>query len=388
MNNQNSFPPSNEISLNAEPLPQTMSQAEFQHAETLDFMVTHAPETHPNTALLVNDVRGSTHFVHSLLVGELPKLAKLPANKAAALLQAYGLDDALKALGKVRHRWRFEEHIELALNCAQVCGLLDLEVPATLRQSLVSPYLRTGQELARESMVAWLQLYRFWLGSREFKERLRLRALTLERARRQVHEYVTRLFAARARLLVIRLDLDYRAKHALGVSIEEARADLRRCFVNLRASGQFDDHVGYVWRLEDGEKTGYHFHVALFLDGSRVREDISHAQLLGDYWAKFITNGRGRYWNCNADMRPHRRSGIGMIHHSDMEKRAELTKALDYLIKADQEVLIRSGRSMGHGQVEEKPMVGPGRPRNPPPETQSAETSPFTYLPDDSANLP
>lgn len=98
--------------------------------------------------------------------------------------------------------------------------------------------------------------------------------------------------------------------------------------------------------------------------------------------------GPSKYWNCNADIRSHRRSGIGMIHHSDTEKRAELTKALDYLIKADQEVLIRSGRSMGHGQVEEKPMVGPGRPRNPPPETQPAETSPFTYLPDDSANLP
>lgn len=94
--------------------------------------------------------------------------------------------------------------------------------------------------------------------------------------------------------------------------------------------------------------------------------------------------GPSKYWNCNADIRSHRRSGIGMIHHSDTEKRAELTKALDYLIKADQEVLIRSGRSMGHGQVEEKPMVGPVGQEIHRPRHSRQKRRPLTYLPDDS----
>lgn len=387
MTNNDDFPTS-QSSLNQEPSHQFISEAEFQLAESLDSMVTDSPETYPNTVWQVDNVRGWARFILPLLLVELPKLARLPASKAAALLQAYSLDDVLRSLGQVRHRLRFEEHIELALNCAQACGLLNMDVLSKRHQSMVSPYLRAGHDIASDAMVAWLQLYRFWLSSREFQERLRLRTLTLERARRQLHEYVARLFAQRARLLVIRLDLEYRSEFALGISIQEAKADLRRFFVNLRASSQYDAHVGYIWRLEDGEKTGYHFHVAFFLDGSMVREDISHAQMLGEYWANFITNGRGRYWNCNADMRPHRSSGIGMIHHADEQKRAELTRALDYLIKADQGVLIRGGRSMGHGQVEEKPMVGPGRPRTPLSDSLAAETSPFTFLPDDSSSLP
>ncbi len=76
------------------------------------------------------------------------------------------------------------------------------------------------------------------------------------------------------------------------------------------------------------------------------------------------------------------RAGIGVVNWHDDEKRHELQNALDYLTKAAQTVLIRSGRSMGHGQLDQPPMVGPGRPRNPKADTMQAETTPLNYLPD------
>jgi hypothetical protein len=367
--------------------PCALTEAEFEDASRLEFMMAHPEDGNPGKVYLVDDVRGWTHHVLPLLTKLIPKLGSLPTAKLVSRLRGNALETALIHLGRHRNRWHYDEHIELALDCAHCAGLFETPAPEKLRTRFLEPYARKFGILPSEPLGAWFHLYRFWVGSRRFKEKLRLRSWTLERARTQVRNYVERLFAKRARLLVIRLDLSYKEKWASEITIEQAKRDLQRFLANLRSKRQTDVQQGYIWRLEDGEKTGYHFHVAFFLNNRLANQAVYHAMALGEYWEQTITKGRGRYWNCNAIPNPMKRAGIGVVNWHDDDKRSELQKALDYLTKAAQMVLIRGGRSMGHGQVDEAPMVGPGRPRRPkadtlPDETGPAETSPLTYLPD------
>ena len=367
--------------------PSTLTEGEFEKASRLEFMMTLPEDADPDKVYLVDDVRGWTHHVLPLLTKLIPKLGSLPTAKLVSRLRGHALDSALILLGRHRNRWRYDEHIELALDCAQVAGLFETPAPEKMRTRFLDPYVRKFGTLPSDPLEAWLYLYRFWVTSRRFKEKLRLRSWTLERARTQVRTYVQRLLAKRARLLVIRLDLSYKEMWASEITIGQAKRDLQRFLANLRSKRQTDLQQGYIWRLEDGEKTGYHFHVAFFLNNRLAHQAVYHAMALGEYWEHTITKGRGRYWNCNASPNPLQRAGIGVVSWNDDDKRSELQKALDYLTKAAQTVLIRSGRSMGHGQVDEAPMVGPGRPRRPkadtlPDETGPAEAAPLTYLPD------
>ncbi len=362
--------------------PPTLTECEFEDASRLEFMMTRPENADPDTVYLVDDVRGWTHHVRPLLTKLIPSLARLPTAKVVSRLRSHALVAGLTLLGRHRSRWRYDEHIELALDCAHCVGLLEIPVSAGLRARFLDPYCRKRGGLPSEPLEAWLLLYGFWVESRRFKEKLRLRSWTLERARTQVRSYVGRLFEKHARLLVIRLDLSFKEKWASEITIQQAKRDLQRFLANIRSKRQSDVQRGYIWRLEDGEKTGYHFHVAFFLDNGLACQDSTHAMALGDYWVNTITKGRGRYWNCNGSPNPMQRAGIGVVNWHDDEKRHELQNALDYLTKAAQTVLIRSGRSMGHGQLDQPPMVGPGRPRNPKADTMQAETTPLNYLPD------
>lgn len=337
---------------------QSASEAMSPAISSLDSAVAHAPVPCLETAGPESSLRECCHHVLSILLNELPRLAKQPDSDVASRLRATGLVDALRRLDTVSLRLCFEELVELALECARACGLLRSAAPSKSWYWKVAPYLRSGYELAADPMVAWHQLYRFWVGSPEFKERRRLRALSFERARCQIHDYVEQLFAMRASMLIIQLDLAYRGDWASRVSIDEAKADLRYFLVNLFETGQSDAYLGYVWRVEDAGYDGYRLRLVLFLDDSLVHDGESHSQLLGEYWVCTITNGRGSYKTFDAEPLPHPSSALGKIDQGDTVKRAELTRTLDDLTSTMQLVPIRSGRTMGHGEIEGGLMAG------------------------------
>ena len=63
------------------------------------------------------------------------------------------------------------------------------------------------------------------------------------------------------------------------------------------------------------------------------------------------SKGAGTYHSCHRDPSKYRRSGIGMIHHTDTEKIATLDVILKYITKVDQYLRLKGGRSFGHGVV-------------------------------------
>jgi len=154
--------------------------------------------------------------------------------------------------------------------------------------------------------------------------------------------YIHRVFEQHARLLVLRVDFGYRLKPRCSVTqadlmteYQQAKKDYQHFVNNQKGNRLFEYLVGHVWKLEYGLQKGFHYHLILFFDGSKVRQDITLAQQIGEYWQTIITQGRELYFNCNAKKHEYKYLGIGMINHHDTELRNNLNRAAGYLIKID-----------------------------------------------------
>lgn len=159
--------------------------------------------------------------------------------------------------------------------------------------------------------------------------------------------YVGTLLEKYKRLLVIRLDFSYKTEYASSITEHEARADLSKLFLNRRRNKNLiPDLVGYVCRIEWSEKTRYHFHVMLLIDGDKRMKDAHISYKTGLYWENVITKGRGRFYSCNYSSQGYDRCGIGMIHYGNPIEVSNLMDcALNYLAKKDQYLL---AHSVGH----------------------------------------
>lgn len=178
--------------------------------------------------------------------------------------------------------------------------------------------------------------------------------------------YTEALFEQHARLLAVRVDLSYRNNTKATITAELARQHRQRFFKNLQAHRLFQACVGYVWKLEYGRYRGFHYHLLVFYDGARVRQDVTLARLLGEYWRDVITAGAGHYHNCNADKARYRFPGIGLLHYTDTAKRKGLNIAVRYLCKVDtyaRLTLPNGARSFGRGEIAHSSAIRRGRPR-------------------------
>jgi hypothetical protein len=174
---------------------------------------------------------------------------------------------------------------------------------------------------------------------------------------------------------VLRVDLAYRKdvdtaflnEEEINEKYWQAKADREHLFRNTRSNSLFNSMVGYCWKLELAPHKGFHYHMIFFYDGSKVQQDTNIARMIGEYWMNVITQGKGLYYNCNADKSKYERCGIGTINHYDTELRENLNLAAQYLAKPDDYLRdnasnIEVDRTFGRGVMREK-IENRGRPR-------------------------
>ena len=204
----------------------------------------------------------------------------------------------------------------------------------------------------------------------EFKDELNQHVRSSNKNYKSLVGYIDSLFKLRSRLLVLRVDFGYKkpevtksAREPVDLyDVKRHREKLFREVKNKLIAGAF---VGYCWKLEYGLSKSYHYHCIIFLDGSKVREDISLGRMIGELWCEKITSGKGVYYNCNYKKHSYRSCGIGMVSHDDVEMRCNLLKAASYLTKVEFYIRIALdgvGRCFGRGEM---PKLGRrlGRPR-------------------------
>lgn len=183
--------------------------------------------------------------------------------------------------------------------------------------------------------------------------------------------YISKLFNRYAKLLVLRLDLYYEATDVKDRTDESAREDLQHLFNNRRSNALFKSWVGYIAKMEYGEKRGLHFHLIIFLDGNFVKNHQYYGIAIGKYWSQQITKGSG-WFNCSnqdAEDGLYKHMGVGAMGYDDTEKRYNLEHyVVAYLCKKDQFLRAKDAskvnRAFTKGSLRSKTSaVKLGRPR-------------------------
>ncbi|MCG3666900.1 YagK/YfjJ domain-containing protein [Aliarcobacter butzleri] len=151
-------------------------------------------------------------------------------------------------------------------------------------------------------------------------------------------KYIDDLSKKYSKLNVVRVDLGYTKEDSKSITFEDASKDLNKMLNNTRSKPTvFGEMVGYITKKELGEDKGVHIHVAIIYNGNIVREDITKAQQIGEYWKNNITKGKGVFHNCSKN--EYKNKAVGIIDYKDEEKRKIFDeKVLTYLCKDEQSI--------------------------------------------------
>lgn len=142
-------------------------------------------------------------------------------------------------------------------------------------------------------------------------------------------------------LLVVRVDLAY----SMSPDIEQVDHDLEVLRRRINRSIYGDDLLLLVWAIEQGERKGYHCHIALVFDERKRTNAWPIAKAIGELWEE-ITLGDGNYFNCH-DRRYLKQYeeqdvlGVGVIFSNVPYQAKKMRSTLSYLARPDKDQYLR-----------------------------------------------
>lgn len=153
-------------------------------------------------------------------------------------------------------------------------------------------------------------------------------------------QYIQAVLDRYARSLLVRVDLGFLKGCQSYITIDYFYQAIDR-LRSMQKIGHpfFEDHCGFVLNLEQGIGAGFHAHLGVIYNGSRVRSDWYRAEMAKGVWAA-CTNGMGKVHNCSANKDWYERRGccgLGMVDRDDREKRANVVAAMQYMADPDKD---------------------------------------------------
>ncbi|WP_228140474.1 YagK/YfjJ domain-containing protein [Acinetobacter baumannii] len=142
-------------------------------------------------------------------------------------------------------------------------------------------------------------------------------------------------------VLVVRVDLAY----AVSPDIEQVDNDLEMLRRKIKRSEYGKDVLLLVWALEQGERKGYHCHIALIFNERKRTSAWKIAKAVGELW-KDVTGDDGSYFNCH-DRKYLRKYeeldtvGIGIIYSEVDYQVRRMRSTLSYLARPEKEQYLR-----------------------------------------------
>lgn len=167
------------------------------------------------------------------------------------------------------------------------------------------------------------------------------------------HRYSERLNAAKldnrleeilksySAVLVVRVDLAY----VISPDIEQVDNDLEMLRTKIKRSEYGRDVLLLVWALEQGEKKGYHCHIALIFNERKRTSAWKIAKAVGELWED-VTGDDGSYFNCH-DRRYLKQYedqdtlGVGIIYSEVDYQVRKMCSTLSYLARPEKEQYLR-----------------------------------------------
>jgi hypothetical protein len=206
--------------------------------------------------------------------------------------------------------------------------------------------------------------------SADFKRVIRRFVKAEKKREKSLNIYIDTLFNRYSRLVVIRLDLSYSVGSFKVKDIQqnllEVKADWTKMQRDLHKGLPVKDMLGFACKLEYGHAKDFHFHLLVFYNGSTYRKDVALARLIGEHWRQEVTEGKGRYFNCNNKKRNYKFLGVGVVSHFDSFLISNLKSVVAaYLVKIDYWVRFSPGlgRSFYRGNMPKLDCAKRGRPR-------------------------
>ncbi|MGQ1205227.1 YagK/YfjJ domain-containing protein [Acinetobacter baumannii] len=141
-------------------------------------------------------------------------------------------------------------------------------------------------------------------------------------------------------VLVVRVDLAY----VVSPDIEQVDNDLEMLRRKIKRS-EYGDVLLLVWALEQGEKKGYHCHIALIFNERKRTSAWSIAKAVGELWED-VTDDEGSYFNCH-DRRYLKQYedqdtlGVGIIYSEVDYQVRKMCSTLSYLARPEKEQYLR-----------------------------------------------
>lgn len=172
------------------------------------------------------------------------------------------------------------------------------------------------------------------------------------------------LTAIYSKLIVLRIDLGYTISFRSSLTVDDVLRDLKRFHKNQKHNQLFQHIIASIVKIELGEEpNNYHIHMAIFLDGQKIKDNsaITLGNMIGEYWNTTITKGKGTYHTCNKHN--YKEYGLGLMDTYD-KKRILASKVFPYLCKSNTPLYDSKGNQI---QVFRrsilKPLKSLGRPR-------------------------
>lgn len=197
-----------------------------------------------------------------------------------------------------------------------------------------------------------------------------------QRNSNSLYDYMSHYLNQYARVLIVRVDLKMRQKYSNLVDVETFNNYMNQLMIKVQRGREkekkrkarklaniskdcFEDLRGYAWAVEQGvENGGLHCHLLLIYNGDKRHKDWSLGDAVGRKWIE-ITNGLGRYYNCNDTehknfYEAHGLLGIGMIHKSNELEKDNAMRAALYLTRPEKyeqrlKAWTPNMRTFGHG---------------------------------------
>jgi len=225
------------------------------------------------------------------------------------------------------------------------------------------------------------------VNTKEFKATQYARADRSKKQYKRANKLTKHLRDRLSKLLVMRIDLCWKALIQDDVTFNQMKVYFSQMLKRFHHDKNLPNIVGYIWKLEFGQKKGYHYHCIFFMDGNKFQSDSHYAEVIGQYWSK-LTSDKGYYFNCHRDKIKYRHLAIGMAHHDDQTFFDNLDQVLLYICKQDQflidkRLLTRKLHVFGTSQLPTKTTTV-GRPRIfkniPNPASQAKLTNPAVVV--------
>lgn len=161
------------------------------------------------------------------------------------------IPEFLKVVATLPPQNEYSEHVEVFIACCREMGLFDQVLEwSNLKKAPCQTYPEFNGASAAELFNLLVAKLRQRCLSEQTKERVQRRRSDADAQAEEYENYADALRGKTRRLVVLRIDLEYRKEYRDQMSVVEALADLNHLFNNQRNNSLFKGKLGFIAKLE------------------------------------------------------------------------------------------------------------------------------------------